>query len=94
MLTIRWSSFRNTLLDVTKTVVIDWYCNTVVNSHFLSEVHGVVVDCYTCGESWKQVIGFFIEYGTVGRLEERIEHCMPAVWPTQATKTILVAHPP
>ena len=41
-----------------------------------------------------QVIGFFIEYGTVARLEERIEHCMPAVWPTQATKTILLAHSP
>ena len=38
--------------------------------------------------TWKQAIRFFIEYGTVARLEERTEHCMPALSPTQATKTI------
>ena len=37
------------------------------------------MDCCTSGESWKQVIGFFIEYGTVEILEEQIEHCMPAM---------------
>ena len=38
--------------------------------------------------TWKQVIRFFIEYGTVARLEERTEHCIPALWATQFTKTI------
>ena len=36
----------------------------------------------------KQAIRFFFEYGTVARLEERTEHCMPASWLTQATKAI------
>ena len=56
-----------------------WHCNTVVKPHFWSRVQGVVIDCCTSGESWKQVIGLFIEYGAVARLEERIEHCMPAL---------------
>ena len=38
--------------------------------------------------TWKQAIRFFIEYGTVARLEERAEHCMPALWATQSTKNI------
>ena len=33
----------------------------------------------TSEENWKQVIRFFIEYGTVVRLEERTEQYMPAV---------------
>ena len=41
--------------------------------------------------TWKQAIRFFIEYDTVARLEERTEHCMPALWLTQATKTIFIA---
>ena len=41
--------------------------------------------------TWKQAIRLFIEYGTVARLEERTEHCMPALWLTQATKTIFIA---
>ena len=64
---------------------------TVVNSHFSSRVQGVVIDCCTLGDSWKQVIEFFIEYGTVEMVEERIEHCMPALWATQATKTNIIA---
>ena len=49
----------------------------------------VVIDCCTPEKKWKQVIiRFFTEYGTVVRLEERTEHCMPALWATQATKTI------
>ena len=40
-------------------------------------------------KTWKQAVRLFIEYGTVTRLEERTEHCMPALSPTQAiTKTI------
>ena len=39
-------------------------------------------------EKWNQINIFFIEYGTVVRLEERTEHCMPALWTTQSTKTI------
>ena len=65
--------------------------DTVVNSHFSSRVQGVVIDCCASGESWNQVIEFFIEYGTVEILEERIEHCMPALWATQATETIVIA---
>ena len=34
------------------------------------------------------VIRFFIEYGTVERLKERTEYCMPALSPTQSTKNI------
>ena len=30
-----------------------------LNSHFLSREQGVVIDCCTSGESWKQVIEFF-----------------------------------
>ena len=55
---------------------------------FLRHCSTVVIDCCTSGESWKHVIIFFIEYGTVARLEERTEHYMPAWWATQATKTI------
>ena len=33
-----------------------------------------------------RLLVFFIEYGTVARLEERTEHCMPALWATQSTK--------
>ena len=36
-----------------------WYCDKVVHSHFLSRIQGVVINCYTSGESWKQVIKFF-----------------------------------
>ena len=32
-----------------------------------------VIGCCTSGEKWKQVIRFFIEYGTVAMLEERTE---------------------
>ena len=46
---------------------------------FFRHCNTVVVDCCTYGESWKQVIRFFIEYGTVARLEERAEHYMPAL---------------
>ena len=53
-----------------------WQCNTVV------------IDCCTSGESWNQVIRFFIEFGTVARLEERTEHYISALRPTQATKTV------
>ena len=56
----------------------------LANSHFCG-CSTVVVDCCTPGTSWKH-IRFFIEYGTVARLEERNEHCMPALWVTQATK--------
>ena len=45
----------------------------------------VVIEYCTSQEKWKQVNGFFIEYGTVVMLEERTEHCMPALSPTQAT---------
>ena len=38
--------------------------------------------------TWKQTISFFIEYGTVARLQKRTEYCMPALWATQSTKTI------
>ena len=39
--------------------------------------------------TWKQAITFFIEYGTVvAMLEERPEHCMPALSPTQSTKNV------
>ena len=38
--------------------------------------------------TWKQAIRFFIEYGTVARLKDWTEHCMPALWVTQSTKTI------
>ena len=55
---------------------------------FLRHCSTVVIDCCTSGENWKQVIRFFIECSTVARLEERTEHCMPALWATQATKTI------
>ena len=46
---------------------------------FLSRIQDVVIDCCTSGENWKQVIGFFIEYSTVARLEEQTEHYMPAL---------------
>ena len=39
-------------------------------------------------EKWKQAIRFFIEYGTVERLGERTEHCMPVLSPTQVTEII------
>ena len=55
---------------------------------FLRHCSTVVIDCYTSEERWKQVNRFFIEYRTVARLEEQTEHCMPALWVTQATKTI------
>ena len=35
-----------------------------------------------------RLLDFFIEYGTVERLGERIEHCMAVLSPTQAAKTI------
>ena len=47
-----------------------------------------MIDCCTSEEKWKQVERFFIEYGTIAMLEERTEHCMPALRATQATKTI------
>ena len=62
--------------------------SSLANSYFPNRLQGVVIDCCTSGENWKQVIRFFIEYGTVARLGERTEHCMPALWATQATKTI------
>ena len=34
-----------------------------------------VIGCCTSEEKWKQVIRFFIEYGTVAMLEERTEQC-------------------
>ena len=46
---------------------------------FLRHGNTVVIDCCTSGETWKQVIRFFIKYGTVARLEERGEHYMPAL---------------
>ena len=46
---------------------------------FLRHCSTVVIDCCTSREYWKQVIKFFIEYGTVARLEERTEHYMPAL---------------
>ena len=39
-------------------------------------------------KTWKQAIRFFIKYGTVAMLEERTEHCMPTLSPTQSTKNI------
>ena len=57
------------------------------NFHFCG-CSTVVIDCYASKEKWKQVNRFFIEYCTVAKLEERTEHCMPALWATQATKTI------
>ena len=59
----------------------------LANSHFCG-CSTVVIDCCTSEEKWKPVNRFFIEYGTVARLEERTEHCMPALWATQSTKTI------
>ena len=49
---------------------------------FLRHCSTIVIDCCT----WKQAIRFFIEYGTIARLEERTEHYMPTLWATQATK--------
>ena len=46
---------------------------------FLRHCNTVVIDSCTSGESWKQVIRLFINYGTVARLEERTEHYMPAL---------------
>ena len=57
------------------------------NSHFCG-CSTLVIDCCTSEEKWKQVNRFFIEYGTVARLEERTEHRMAALWATQAAKTI------
>ena len=59
----------------------------LANFHFCG-CSTVVIDCCTPVTSWKQV-RFFIEYGIIARLEERTEHCMPALWVTQATKTII-----
>ena len=42
--------------------------------------------------TWKQAIRFFIEFGTVARLEERTEYCKPALWATQSTITIFLLH--
>ena len=50
----------------------------LVNSHFCG-CSTVVIDCCRCEEKWKKVRRFFIEYGTVARLEEQTEHCMPAM---------------
>ena len=46
---------------------------------FLRHCNTVVIDCCTSGKRWKQVIRFFIEYGTKERLEEQTDHCMPAL---------------
>ena len=80
------SSTLNSIQEVERSNFANsHFCGTVlqhsslVNFHFPSRIQGVVIDCYTSGESWKQVIRFFIEYGTVARLEERTEHCMPAL---------------
>ena len=62
----------------------------LANSHFCG-CSTAVIECCTSEEKWEQVNRFFIEYGTVVRLEERTEHCMPALWLIQASKTIFIA---
>ena len=47
-----------------------------------------MIDCCASEEKWKQVNRFFIEYGTIARLEERTEHFMPTLWATRSTETI------
>ena len=64
-----------------------YYCTVTQQYNKNSQIcrcSTTVIGCCTSEEKWKQVIRFFIEYGTVESLGERAEHYMPALWLTQS----------
>ena len=69
---VRGTLNSNTMKLRAKTNSIFFLYCSIANSHFCY-CSTVVIQCCTSEEKWKQVMRFFIEYGTVAILEERTE---------------------